>query len=196
MILLKNLKKYILSSLIKSIMGTLLFAIIYVFSNMQLVKEVAEDIAFDTINTYALENRSVETDSPNVMLFGIDDYYLRSEGLLNDDNQTNYGDFLPRDKLAKFVKKIDVLTEDFMKEQQPKALFIDYDFSFKSSAYNKILTIEDKVFLEVLKEPRGYPILLPKTNNYNYIESSKDLKIQELIFEQKIIFVSVGLAYS
>jgi CHASE2 domain-containing sensor protein len=128
------------------------------------------------------------------MLFGIDDYYLRNQGLFDEDNQTNYGDYFPRDKLADFIKKIDVMAKGLPKESQPKALFVDYDFSFTSTAYNRGLTKEDKAFLDVLKEDRAYTILIPKTRKYNYIESTQDKKIQELIKQKKIIFVSVGLA--
>ena len=93
---------------IKSIIGTLLFALIYLFANIQFIKEIAEDTAFDTLHKFVLVNDSTSTRSPHVLIFGIDDYYLRPKGLIEENNQTNYGYFFPRDRLAQLIEKIDI----------------------------------------------------------------------------------------
>ena len=94
------------------------------------------------------------------------------------------------------IEKIDRRSEKLPKSRQPKAMFIDYDFSFTTAIYGKEPTKEDNIFLEVLKKPRAYAILLPKTSRYNYIESLADSQVQELIKSKKIVFVSVYLPYS
>jgi hypothetical protein len=65
-----------------------------------------------------------------------------------------------------------------------------------SLTYSKELSEEDIAFLNILKKDRDYKIYLPKTNDINFIEQSKDKKIQELIKSKKINFVSVGLIES
>ena len=179
-------------SIIKAIIGTALFFLIYKYSNIELTKKFTEDKAFDSMAKYYLTNDSVKTDSPHVMVFGIDNFYFKSENLLDEDNKTNYGFLFPHDKIAEFIEKIDALP----KERTPKALFIDYDFEFTSSVYGKKLSRENTVLINKLKEPRDYTILLPKTSRYNFIESSSDKTIQAMIEQKKILFVSVPLPSS
>ena len=191
-----HFQKYALSALVKALIGTFLFLLIYLFSNTQLVKIFAEDVPFDLLHKVILESDAVEVDAPNVMVFGLDDVYLKNEGLLDEHNQSHYGDFLPRDKIASFIKKLDLFIEGLDENKRPLALFLDYDFSFTSSAYNVFETKEDQALIETLKAQRSYKILIPKNKTYNYIESSKDKKIQALIARQNIVFVSVDLAQS
>jgi len=187
----------LLLSMVKATIGVLLFIVIYNLSNITLIKEYAQiDKPFELLNNFLLENDSVKTKSPHVMLFGIDNYYLKSQNLIDEDNKTNYGYLFPNDKIAQFITKIDRLSEALPKEKQPKAMFIDYDFSFTTAIYGKDVTREDSIFIKVLKEPRNYTILLPKISKYNYIESLADKKIQELIRNKKIVFVSVSIPYS
>jgi len=181
-----------LSSFITAIIATILFALIHEYGNVQLIKKFTEDKAFDYLANYYLVDERVKTNSPHVMVFGIDNFYFREEGLIDDDNQTNYRFLFPHDKIVKFIEKIDEVS----KENAPKALFIDYDFEFTSSVYGQILTEENLAFIEVLKEKRNYTILLPKTSKYNFIESSSDQRIQALISNKKIVFFSVPLPHS
>ena len=190
----KKLKSYIFSSLIKAFIGTILFILIYAFSNKQITKLFAEDLSFDLLNKVVLENDTVNNTAPNVIIFGIDDYYFKSKDLLDEDNQTHYGDLFPRDKIANFISKIDKFSEKISIDKQPRTLFIDYDVSFTHSDYNSKMSPQDEILIEVLKQPRNYIILFPKNSKYNYIESSTDKKIQTLIKNNQIIFVSVKLA--
>lgn len=185
-------KSKFLSSFITAIIATIFFALIHEYGNVQLIKKLTEDKAFDYLAKYYLADESVKTNSPNVMVFGIDNFYFKEQGLLDDDNQTNYGFLFPHDKIVKFIEKIDEVSKD----NAPKALFIDYDFEFTSSVYGQILTEGNLAFIEILKKKRNYTILLPKTSKYNFIESSSDQRIQALISNQKIVFVSVPLPHS
>ena len=185
-------KSKFLSSFITAIIATILFALIHEYGNVQLIKKFTEDKAFDYLAKYYLVDEHVKTNSPHVMVFGIDNFYFREKDLLDDDNQTNYGFLFPHDKIVEFIEKIDEVS----KENAPKALFIDYDFEFTSSVYGQILTEENLAFIEVLKKKRNYTILLPKTSKYNFIESSSDQRIQALISNKKIVFVSVPLPHS
>jgi len=185
-------KSKFLSSFITAIIATILFALIHEYGNVQLIKKLTEDKAFDYLAKYYLVDERVKTSSPHVMVFGIDNFYFKEQGLLDDDNQTNYGFLFPHDKIVKFIEKIDEVS----KENAPKALFIDYDFEFTSSLYGQILTEENLAFIEVLKKKRNYTILLPKTSKYNFIESSSEQRIQALISNKKIVFVSVPLPHS
>ena len=185
-------KSKLISSTIIAVIATILFALIHEYANIQLTKKITEDKAFDYLAKYYLADDNVPTNSPHVMVFGIDNFYFKSENLLDEDNQTNYGFLFPHDKIVKFIKKID----EIAKVKHPKALFIDYDFEFTSSVYGQELTKENLALMEMLKKERPYTILLPKTSKYNFVESSSDKIIQSLIRNKKIVFVSVPLPYS
>ena len=123
----------------------------------------------------------------------LDDKYLASKHLLDENNETSYGYILPREYLAQIIENVDQLVEDIDEENYPSSLFLDYDLSYLSDPHNKVASEGDLKLLEVLKHPRPYTIYLPMTSNYNYIYRSKYKDIQTLIDNGKIKFVSVGL---
>ena len=190
------MKKILINSLFKTVIVTLLFAIAYKFYNLEIVRSNVEDIAFDAIDKFVIAKKEQNTTSPKVMLFTIDDTFLRANKLLDDDNETNYGYFLPNDKIAKLLDKLDEFVQDAEPQNRPKILFIDFDFSFTTAEYGKKLNPGDKKLLLALAKDRNYTILLPKTSKYNFIEHSNNAKIQELIKKKKIIFVSVDMQVS
>ncbi|MBN2825640.1 MAG: CHASE2 domain-containing protein, partial [Campylobacterales bacterium] len=156
-----------------------------------------EDVAFDTLNKFYIYYQPSDTHSPNVLLFAFDDYYMVEHKLFDEDNISNYGYTLPRGHIAQFITMLDeeLSSEDYQ-GVAPKALFIDYDMSFSTMPYGKKLSQEDTKLLDVLKSPRNYTILLPKTQKANFIESSSDSDIQKAIAQGNIIFVSVALLKS
>ncbi|WP_419770297.1 MAG: hypothetical protein ACNI3C_00445 [Candidatus Marinarcus sp.] len=192
----KKIKFYLFESLYKSVIATIFFIIVYQFSYIEIIRSNIEDISFDLLNKFTIENRVQETTSPNVLLFKIDDYFLKEKKLLDDNNTTTYGYLFPRDNIAAFIEKLDDFIIEFDKNQKPHSLFIDYDFSYTSLPYNNELSKEDQNLIDTLKKDRDYKIFLPKTNNFNFIEQSTDIKIQQLIKEKKLNFVSVGLIES
>ena len=117
-----NLKPYLISALIKALAGSLIFLVIYLFANKQIIKLFAEDFSFDMLNKIVLEDDSVKHHAPSVMVFGIDDFYLKNRGLVDENNISNYGYLFPRDKIADFVSKIDSYTHQIPKAKQPQAL--------------------------------------------------------------------------
>ncbi len=189
-------KKVLTISLIKAIIATFLFLLIYKYANIQIVHNFAKEKSFDLINSFVLEDLNTKTNSSGVMLFGIDDHYLKSQKLIDDRNRTNYGYIFPNDKIAEFIEDVDTHCQKLSKDKQPKAMFIDYDFSFSSMVYGRALSNEDRTLLNVLKKPREYVILLPKSSDYNFIESSTDKIIEQLIRDKKIVFVSVPVTKS
>lgn len=190
-------KRFILyfnESLFKAFIATSLFVLVYLFSHIEIIRANIEDIAFDLLNKYTLESKKESSSTTNLLLFKIDDYYLKEYDLIDNNGVTNYGYLFPRDHIARFIQNLDAFIEEL--EVKPKALFIDYDFSYTSLPYSKELSNEDKALISVLKQKRSYAIFLPKTSNYNFIESAPDSKLQELIKLKKINFVSVGLVES
>lgn len=181
---------YFKESFYKSLFATLLFILVYQFSTLEFIRANIENISFDIFNKLALENKSTTVNAPNILLFKIDDFYLKEHRLI-ENGKTNYGYLFPRDKLASFIHSLDENLKYINKKRHPKALFIDYDFSYTSMVYNQKLSKEDEYLLDTLKQDREYTILLPKTNNFNFIEKSNDIQIQKLIQEKKIVFVSV-----
>jgi len=177
----------------KAIIGALLTLFIYQFYSIEFIRATIEDAAFDTISWFALSKTSTDTNQSNVFVLMLDDKYLASKHLLDENNETNYGYILPREYLAEVIKNVDRLVEDIDEENYPSSLFLDYDISYLSDPHNKVASEGDLQLLEVLKHPRPYTIYLPMTSNYNYIYSSKDKDIQKLIDSGKIKFVSVGL---
>lgn len=183
-------------SFFKAVLITLAFAIVHQLYHIEIIRDNIEDIGFDITSKLIFENKEQDTNSPKVMLFGYDDLFLQQNNLFDKNNMTNYGYLFPRSFIASFISDLDELCEEVEKENTPKALFIDYDFSFTSLPFGKELSKEDKQLLEVLKQNRPYKILLPKNGTYNFIEQSKDKNIQKLIKEKKIIFVSVKVLKS
>jgi hypothetical protein len=188
--------KSIKEALWKAFLATLLFLLVYLFYNSEVVRANTEDIAFDVINKFYIHTSSEHIDSPHLLLFAIDDLYMKEQRLYDGDGTANYGYLLPRDHIAKFIKRVDILTSEMDPANLPKALFIDYDLSFTMLPYGKEPSREDRQLLDTLKKRRPYTILLPKTDKYNFVQQSKDPDIQKAIKEKKIIFVSVPLLQS
>ena len=189
-------RNIIMGALWKSLLATTLFMIFYLLYSMEIVRSNVEDVAFDTVNKFSIHNNPVETRSAQVLLFAFDDLYMKEHQLFDEDNRSNYGYLFPRDRIARFIEDLDELVSELSKEQYPKALFIDYDMSFTAMPYGKSLAQEDRKLLEVLKRPRPYSILLPKTEQANFIETSDDKGIQQAIKEHRIRLVSVSLLQS
>jgi len=177
----------------KALLASILFIITYMFYNTELIRSNIEDLAFDIVNKFSINTRPIETNGPQVLLFSIDDLYMKEHKLYDEHNRSRYGYLFPRGQIAKFIENVDDLSKDVDTDNLPKALFIDYDMSFTSMPYGKELSGEDIKLLEVLKRPRPYKIVLPKTSFYNFIEESQDKDIQKAIEEKRILFVSVSL---
>jgi len=181
---------------IKSCIVAILFIVAYQFYNIDLIREEVEDIAFDIVDKFYIKDNPVDTKSPNIMVFAFDDIYMVNNGLYDEHNNSNYGYLFPRDKIADFILRLDDLVSKISIKNRPKALFIDYDMSFTSMPYGKILSNEDKKLINVLKKARPYKIFLPKTEIYNFIENSPDPQLQNAIKKGQIVFVSVPLLLS
>jgi len=170
--------------------------LIHYFSHIEYFRANIEDPAFDLTNWFVFSKEEVDLHKPNTFLLLVDDKYLISKDLLDENNETKYGYIFPRNYLADIINDIDTLVEDLDEENYPKALFVDYDTSYVSDPHNKLMSKDDAKFLDILKKQRPYIIYLPLTSNYNYIYHSKDKVIQEKIKNGKIRFVSTGLTSS
>jgi hypothetical protein len=188
--------KSIKEALWKAFLATLLFLLVYLFYNSEVVRANTEDIAFDVINKFYINTSTEHTGSPHILLFAVDDLYMKEQGMYDSDGTANYGYLFPRDHIAKFISQVDILTSEMDPANSPKALFIDYDMRFTMLPYGKELSVEDRLLLDTLKKPRPYTILLPKTDKYNFVQHSDDPAIQKAIKEKKVIFVSVPLLQS
>jgi hypothetical protein len=190
-------KQFILKlkqSLFKGILASLLTVLVYQFYYIEFIRSNVEDSAFDTMSWIILSREQTQTDSSNILLLMVDDSYLKSKNLLDENNETRYGYIFPREYLAEIIASVDTLTDDVDTQNRPKALFLDYDLSYCSDPLNITKSHGDQVLIDVLKKERSYTIYLPMTSNYNYIYHDKDERLQELIKNGKIKFVSVGLA--
>jgi len=191
-----KLGNIIISSLIKATFASMLFSLVYVYYNLEVVRSNIEDVAFDVINKVYIKHMPETLNRPNVILFALDDLYMKEEGLFDESNKSIYGYLFPRGKIADFIVELDELIRGIEPTNRPKALFVDYDMSFTMMPYGKDTSSEDQKLLDVLKQPREYAILLPKTATSNFIEENNDTQIQKLIQQQKIVFVSVGFLKS
>jgi CHASE2 domain-containing sensor protein len=188
--------KIVKNAFLKAFGVTLFFLLVQLLYNLEFVRGKIEDIGFDIVNKIVIQKNQQKTQSPKILLFGFDNLYMQENDLFDEDNQTNYGYLFPRDKIADFIERVDILCSEIDEINIPKALFIDYDLAFTSMPYGKKLSQEDKKLLEVLKQKRPYIILIPKTETENFIEKSEDTEIQRLIKDGKIIFVSVSFLKS
>jgi len=189
-------RSMVINALWKALLATCLFILFYFFYAIEIVRVNVEDVAFDTLNKFSIHKHLSDTKSKNVLLFAYDDTYMKENHLFDEDNHSNYGYLFPRDHIATFIENLDELVTELDEGKSPKALFIDYDMAFTSMPYGNTLSIEDKKLIEVLKKPRTYTILLPKTEQSNFIEQSKDREVQQLIKSGAIRFVSVPLLRS
>ncbi len=186
--------KHYMVSLKNALIGSLFFLIIHLFANVEFIRKHAEDFSFDVTNVFFNYFNDIKYNVPNVKVFVVDDKYLKAENLLNQYNEATYGYTFPRDKIAQFIQKLDQHIKII--NEIPKVLFIDYDMTYATTNYNINLSNEDQQLINVLKQPRDYIIIFPKTNNQNFIENLEDPVIQDLIKNKKIIFSSVGLTIS
>jgi len=191
-----EIQKIIRSAFWKAIVACLLFTLSYFFYNIELIRANIEDIAFDVTNKITINNHPEDTKQAHVMLFAFDDAYMQSNKLFDSNNNRNYGYLFPRGRIVEFIENIDELVSEIEAKNQPKALFIDYDMSFTSMPFGKTLSQDDIKLLDVLTKSRPYKILLAKTSDYNFIETSTNIEIQTAIEEKRIKFVSVPLLLS
>lgn len=181
---------------LKAFATSILFILVYLFYSNEWVRENIEDAAFDIVSQFSIKSTTAETNSSNILIFGIDDIYMKEHSLYNSENKSNYGYMFPREYVAQFIEDLDEFVAEIEHQNNPKALFIDYDMSFTSLPYGKELSSGDKKLLEVLKIPRKYTILLPKTNSYNFLEKSNDPELKVAIANKQIVFVSVSFLKS
>jgi len=178
------MKNNILLPLCKAFLVSFLTVLVYQFFYIEFIRASVEDAAFDTSSWFRLSKTTTDVNSSNVFILLVDDKYLKSENLLDENNETNYGYIMPREYLAKIIQNIDTLVKDIDEENYPKALFLDYDLSYLSDPNNRVASKGDLELLQMLKKKRPYTIYLPMTSNHNYIYRSKETKAE---------FVSVGL---
>ncbi|NPA59930.1 MAG: hypothetical protein GXO30_05640, partial [Epsilonproteobacteria bacterium] len=184
---------HLISALWNALAAAIMTVVVYQFFYIEFFRSNIEDYAFDLTNWFAISKKQEDLKTNNLFVLLVDDKYLKSQKLLDENNETTYGYILPRNYLVNIIKNIDALSKDIDEENHFENLFLDYDFSYLSDPHNKIPTQDDLAFLEILKKDRPYTIYLPITSNYNFIYHSKDKKIQKLIKSQKIKFVSVSL---
>ncbi len=95
------------SALWKSLLATILFGLFYLFYSVEIVRNNVEDIAFDTINKFSIHGHKVATDTPHVLVFAIDDLYMKTHKLFDEDNKSIYGYHFPRNYIADFIENLD-----------------------------------------------------------------------------------------
>jgi len=188
-----TLRTYLSQAFFKGLSVAVLTLVVYQFFYIEFIRASIEDSAFDTTSWYALSKEKTDTHSSNVFILLVDDKFLKSKHLLDENNETNYGYIMPRGYLADIIREVDTLVDDIDEENYPDALFLDYDLAYLSDPYNRVASADDLKLLETLQKKRPYTIYLPMTANYNFIYYAKDAQIQQQIKDKKIRFVSVGL---
>lgn len=180
-------------ALFKALSASIATLVVYQFFYVEFIRSSVEDAAFDVLNSRVLSKKMDTVDAPNIFVLNVDDKYLRSKKLLDENNETTYGYIFPRENIAEIIQKVDALVDDLDEENYPKALFIDYDFSYYSDPLNVSPSVGDMAFLDLLKKDRPYIIYLPLVANHHIVYRSKDIALQRHLKEGKIKLVSVGL---
>jgi len=194
--------KYAKQSLIESSIALLLFWILYAGHKVELVRSIAGDTAFSQMNSllFASLKTTDRWDTP-VVLYKVDKGYFQDAKLLDEYNNTTYGNLFPRSKIAGFIEKLDNQSPS----REPLAFFIDFDMSDGSASYDNNSTAnhisaDDMVLLKRLAMERSYAILIPKNTPNNFIESyatnyhnAISTGLKRNISKNKIIFVGVDL---
>jgi len=170
--------------------------LLHYFFHIEYLRAEIEDSAFDLMSTFVFSKEEVDTKGANTFILLVDDKYLKSKNLLDENNETKYGYIFPRNYISDIIANIDELVSDLDEENYPDALFVDYDTTYLSDPHNKTATEDDIRLLNILKKQRPYIIYLPLTSNYNFIYHSQDDDIQKSIKNGKIRFVSTGITSS
>lgn len=176
---------YLYYAALKGLAAMLFTLFLYQFFYIEFIRSSVEDSAFDTINGLALTKQQTDTNNSNTFVLMVDNKYLTSQNLLDENNETNYGYILPREYLAQIILEVDALVADIDEENYPSALFLDYDLAYLSDPHNKVPSVGDTLLLKTLQKKHSYTIYLPMTSNYNYI--------YDKIKNKNVKFVSVGL---
>lgn len=141
-----------IETLKKVALSIILTVFVYSFYYIEFIRENIEDFSFDLVNKFTLSTKEEKLNAPNLLLFKIDDNYLKEKKLLDENDETTYGYLFPRSYLGQIISNFDELIIDIDKENYPKGLFIDYDMSYKSDPNNLTFTQDDLAFIEVLKK--------------------------------------------
>ena len=200
--------KYIKQSAIEALFAVLLFFLLYTMYNIEKVRSLAGDSSFSLLDSIVFSNIDTidgnQTTGTPIRVYNIDEKYFREKGLIDEYNDTNYGNLFPRSKLAEFVKHMDNLPEN----KQPRSFFINYSFVDGSASYDiddtiQHISYDDKIFLKQLAQERKYIILLPKNQKKQFVQIyAKKAKIHiakiiaNKIKEGKIIFVGTDFLKS
>ena len=192
------LKKAILSSLWKALLVALLFLLLGLFQNKNIVREYLEDYGFDVINQIMISSRQELGGSAKnaVTVFAFDNEYMKQQSLYDEDGVSTFGSIFPRQHIASFFENLDrhllhLAKLTGVENYCPKAVFVDIDTSYPSGA-NAVLSQGDKGLINALSKPRCYKILLARGSKYNFIEhAAKDLAALKAQFDsQSLMFVS------
>lgn len=190
---------YLKQSAIEALAAMLLFWVIYAGHQIEIVRSLAGDTAFVTLNSFFSGQSLDDENHTKIQVYMIDHTYFENENMLDEYNNTNYGDSFPRSKLAAFIRTVDTLET----ENQPISLFVDYMMTDGTASFDmkeSILHIskDDMVFLNQLAVDRNYSVLLPKTEMKNFVEqyveesnSTVAQKIKAQIEHGTIVFVGV-----
>lgn len=168
------------------IICSIYFLLTYI-ARIDFIRSGYSDFSFNVMNmlTYKIKQK---TDSSNILIVLFDDFFLKKNHLVNKYGEPLYGYNFPRKYIASVIKILDKNEKN--KHVSPKALFIDYDFSFTMMPGGKELSKWDKELIDVLAHDRNYVIFIPEIYSFNFIKDSKNKKIRQMIKEKKIVFVS------
>jgi len=125
------LKKAILSSLWKALLVALLFLLLGLFQNKNIVREYLEDYGFDVINQIMISSRQELGGSAKnaVTVFAFDNEYMKQQSLYDEDGVSTFGSIFPRQHIANFFENLDRHLQHLAKltgveNYCPKAVFV------------------------------------------------------------------------
>lgn len=180
--------KILQRSVFHSMVVTIIFMLVYLFHNYEIVREGIGDKGFDIVNKYLMHTETTKiANAPSLLLFTYDNEYMLKHQLFDEDNNTNYGNLFHRSRMVDFIQELDIRSErlKYYDRPTPKAFFLDFDVSFTLMPDGKVLSVQDQALIDILKIERDYVIVLPKTQRANFIEQSDDERIQQLIKTKK-----------
>ena len=101
-----------IATLKKIVLSIILTICVYSFYYIEFIRENVEDFSFDIVNKFVLSTKEEKLDAPNLLLFKIDDSYLKDKKLLDENGETTYGYLFPRTYLAQIILDFDELLTD------------------------------------------------------------------------------------
>jgi len=171
----KKNKRLLKNSFINSLVAVAVFLVYYTYRDIGIVREYFGDFGYDyTIQGFAKFNSNIGKTNQKIIIIKVDERYLKENNLSDDDGGIRYN-YTPRFVIANILKDLDnTIKENHPQDPHyPKALFIDYMFTYPGDIDGAITEDDQKLIDSIDHYANLYDIYLPTLPNGIFLEKQK-----------------------